>query len=40
VQVVAVGGGERRTIFDPGSALQAMTPQWSPDGRWLAVRVV
>lgn len=39
VQVVPVGGGERRTIFDPGPGFQAITPQWSPDGRWLAVRV-
>lgn len=32
-------GGERRTVFDAGERLSVGTPQWSPNGRLIAVSV-
>ena len=37
--VLPAGGGERRTVYDPGQVLAVHGPQWSPNGRQIAVIV-
>ena len=39
VAVMPAGGGERRTVYDPGQKLSVGIPLWSPNGRQLAVIV-
>lgn len=38
LQLISAGGG-RRTVFDVGEQLSVMAPQWSPNGRLIAVAV-
>lgn len=37
--ILPAGGGERRTVYDPGQKLAVHKPQWSPNGRRIAVIV-
>jgi len=37
--LLPAGGGERRTVYDPGEKLALSGPQWSPNGRQIAVIV-
>lgn len=37
--IMPAGGGERRTVYDPGEKLGVGQPQWSPNGRQIAVIV-
>jgi Tol biopolymer transport system component len=39
VAVMPAGGGERRTVYDPGQKLGVGQPQWSPNGRQIAMIV-
>lgn len=39
VAVMPAGGGERRIVYDPGPKLGVGNPQWSPNGRQIAMIV-
>jgi Tol biopolymer transport system component len=39
LQTVAADGSDRRTLFDAGTDMSVLRPQWSPTGRQIAVVV-